>query len=179
MVGSFCLFVGNFAVLFDNGSPAICGLFACTSKNDAALAVAIVMSAGKHAPRMTTARIDRRYFMLLPPMGIERVGYMANHASNCHAPEREHGITSWLLCCQCCNETNADSWRIERAQACAPTACGCSANRESEHKRVQFDRQLSRYPCSHDCATQSRSVLPAPSLREGAHHPVRAVVHLV
>src|SRR6266853_3414926 len=73
MVGSFCLFVGNFAVLFDDGSPATCGLFACTSKNVAALAVAIVMSASEHAPRMTAARIDRRNFILVPPMGIEMV----------------------------------------------------------------------------------------------------------
>jgi hypothetical protein len=36
-----------------------------------------------------------------------------------------------------------------------------------------FIGQPSSHPSSHDCAAQSRSALPAPSLRAGSHHPER------
>src|SRR4051812_37150645 len=65
MLGSFCLFVGNRAVTFDDGLPATCGSFACTSSNVAANAGTTPSANAPLAAAATTAEASR-------PDGFER-----------------------------------------------------------------------------------------------------------
>src|SRR6266487_878891 len=55
IVGSFCLFVGKRAVVLFVGSPATCGLFAWTSVNEIASAVAPVAARARQTASAKTS----------------------------------------------------------------------------------------------------------------------------
>src|SRR5215213_5112580 len=65
IVGSFCLLVGNTAVVFDVGSPCTCGLLACTSMADAALATLTATSESANAPVAINLWLEEKIRILL------------------------------------------------------------------------------------------------------------------